>query len=242
MPQYTTGEIARLCGVSVRTVQYYDSRGILTPGALSEGGRRLYSEADVRRLRIICFLRGIGLSIGSISELLHEEDPGSVIALLLQQQREQLESEVREKNAQLDAIDGMEREIRAMDCFTVESIEDIACVMRNRRKLRQLRGLMVAVGLAMDIIEVGTILLWVCRGVWLPFALGMPVVIALGVFIVRYYMDCTAFICPACHAVFRPTLRENLLAPHTPRARKLTCTVCGHHGYCVETIRDKDPK
>ena len=103
MPQYTTGEIARLCGVSVRTVQYYDSRGILTPGALSEGGRRLYSEGDVRRLRIICFLRGIGLSIGSIAELLAEEDPGSVIALLLTQQREQLEAELREKRAQLDA-------------------------------------------------------------------------------------------------------------------------------------------
>ena len=235
MPQYTTGEIARLCGVSVRTVQYYDSRGILTPGALSEGGRRLYSEGDVRRLRIICFLRGIGLSIGSIAELLAEKDPGSVIALLLQQQRGQLESEVREKRAQLDVLEGMEREIRAMDSFTVESIQDIACIMRNKKKLRRIRGLMVAVGLLMDVIEVGTILLWVFKGIWLPFALGMPVVIALGVFIVTYYMDRTAFICPQCHAVFRPTRRENLFAPHTPRARKLTCTACGHHGFCVET-------
>lgn len=240
MPQYTTGEIARLCGVSVRTVQYYDSRGILTPGALSEGGRRLYSEGDVRRLRIICFLRGIGLSIGSIAELLAEEDPGSVIALLLQQQREQLESEVREKRAQLDVLEGMEREIRAMDSFTVESIQDIACIMRNKKKLRRIRGLMVAVGLLMDVIEVGTILLWVFKGIWLPFALGMPVVIALGVFIVTYYMDRTAFICPQCHAVFRPTRRENLSAPHTPRARKLTCTACGHHGYCVETYRETE--
>ena len=240
MPQYTTGEIARLCGVSVRTVQYYDSRGILTPGALSEGGRRLYSEGDVRRLRIICFLRGIGLSIGSIAELLAEKDPGSVIALLLQQQRGQLESEVREKRAQLDVLEGMEREIRAMDSFTVESIQDIACIMRNKKKLRRIRGLMVAVGLLMDVIEVGTILLWVFKGIWLPFALGMPVVIALGVFIVTYYMDRTAFICPQCHAVFRPTRRENLFAPHTPRARKLTCTACGHHGYCVETYRETE--
>ena len=240
MSQYTTGEIARLCGVSVRTVQYYDSRGILTPGALSEGGRRLYSEADVRRLRIICFLRGIGRSIGSIAELLAEEDPGSVIALLLQQQREQLESEVREKRAQLDVLEGMEREIRAMDSFTVESIQDIACIMRNKKKLRRIRGLMVTVGLLMDVIEVGTILLWVFKGIWLPFAVGMPVVIALGVFIVTYYMDRTAFICPQCHAVFRPTRRENLFAPHTPRARKLTCTACGHHGYCVETYRETE--
>ena len=56
MSKYTTGEIAKLCDVSVRTVQYYDTRGILIPSELSEGGRRIYSEDDLRRLRIICFL------------------------------------------------------------------------------------------------------------------------------------------------------------------------------------------
>ena len=53
MSKYTTGELAKLCGVTVRTVQYYDTRGILSPSALSEGGRRLYTDDDVQRLRII---------------------------------------------------------------------------------------------------------------------------------------------------------------------------------------------
>ena len=54
---YTTGEIAKLCGVSVRTVQYYDTREILVPSSLTEGGRRLYSEAKEWNTRIIlmCF-------------------------------------------------------------------------------------------------------------------------------------------------------------------------------------------
>ena len=47
MSKYTTGELAKLCNVTVRTVQYYDSRGILVPSGLSEGGRRLYSEDDL---------------------------------------------------------------------------------------------------------------------------------------------------------------------------------------------------
>ncbi|MFQ7110763.1 MAG: MerR family DNA-binding transcriptional regulator [Anaerovoracaceae bacterium] len=38
MSKYTTGEIAKLCGVSVRTVQYYDTRNILTPSELKENG------------------------------------------------------------------------------------------------------------------------------------------------------------------------------------------------------------
>lgn len=66
MSKYTTGEIAKLCGVSVRTVQYYDERGILIPSELSEGGRRLYSEDDYKKLKIICFLRDAGISIKSI--------------------------------------------------------------------------------------------------------------------------------------------------------------------------------
>lgn len=83
MSKYTTGEMAKLCGVSVRTVQYYDTRGLLTPSELTEGGRRLYSEDDLKRMKIICFLRDAGISINSIGELLSEEDPGSVISVCL---------------------------------------------------------------------------------------------------------------------------------------------------------------
>ena len=63
MSKYTTGEVAKLCGVTVRTVQYYDTRGILAPSELSEGGRRLYSDDDLKRMRVICFLRDLGFSI-----------------------------------------------------------------------------------------------------------------------------------------------------------------------------------
>ncbi|WP_019773758.1 MerR family DNA-binding transcriptional regulator, partial [Streptococcus sobrinus] len=44
---YSTGDLAKLAGVSVRTVQYYDKRGILEPSQLSQGGRRIYSESDL---------------------------------------------------------------------------------------------------------------------------------------------------------------------------------------------------
>ena len=74
MSKYTTGEIAKLCGVSVRTVQYYDDRGILIPSELSEGGRRLYSEQDLKRMKTVCFLRDTGLSLNSIGELMREDN------------------------------------------------------------------------------------------------------------------------------------------------------------------------
>ena len=101
---YTTGEIAKLCGVSVRTVQYYDDRGILIPSELSEGGRRLYTEEDLGRMRIICFLRETGLPINSISALFAEEHPENIISILLEQQEQLLREELSERQTKLDLI------------------------------------------------------------------------------------------------------------------------------------------
>ena len=140
MSKYTTGEIARLCGVSVRTVQYYDSRNILTPSELSEGGRRLYTVQDLKRMKIICFLRDAGISLNSIGELLSQEEPGGVISVLLEQQEKLLKEEVSERQAKLAVLEGIKRELRSVENFSVDSIGDIAYVMENRKKLKRQIG------------------------------------------------------------------------------------------------------
>ena len=97
MSKYTTGELAKICGVTVRTVQYYDARGILIPSELSEGGRRLYSEDDLKRMKVICFLREMDLPIDAISQILREEHPEKVISLLIEQQEKALSDEISAK-------------------------------------------------------------------------------------------------------------------------------------------------
>ena len=132
---YTTGEIAKLCGVSVRTVQYYDDRGILVPSELSEGGRRLYTEDDLKRMHIICFLREAGLPINSISALFAEKNPENIISILLDEQEQVLREELSERQAKLDLTLGIKRELKELDTFSVESIGDIAHVMKQKNKL-----------------------------------------------------------------------------------------------------------
>ena len=140
MSKYTTGEIAKLCGVSVRTVQYYDTRGILTPSELSKGGRRLYSEDDFKRMKIICFLRDVGISINSIGELLSETNLSSIISTLLEQQEQLLRKEISERQAKLDMLNEIKREIKNVEDFSIESIGDIAYVMENKKKMKQLHA------------------------------------------------------------------------------------------------------
>ncbi|MBQ8837398.1 MAG: MerR family transcriptional regulator [Clostridia bacterium] len=235
MSKYTTGEVAKLCGVSVRTVQYYDNRGILSPSELSEGGRRLYSDGDLGKMKIICFLREVGMPLGSIGELLSESEPASVISLLLDEQKKLLSEEISERQSQLDKLNELSREIKKLDTFSVESIGDIANVMENKKNLRKLRWTMLAVGLIAEIIEISTIAIWIVHGIWQPFAVGMPIVIAMCTWISVYYFKKVAYICPECHAVFKPNGKEAFFARHTPTTRKLTCTNCGHKGFCVET-------
>lgn len=235
MSKYTTGEIAKLCGVTVRTVQYYDTRGILIPNELSEGGRRLYSEDDLNKMKVICFLREIGLPLNSISELFSEKDPESVITILLEQQSEVLKGEIEERQNKLQMLEHLKRELKGTRDFSVNNIGDIAYMMENRKKLRRVRGVMLAVAIIMEIIEIATVIFWIKSGIWWPFAVGMPFVVAMGIWISVYYFKSVAYICPQCHKIFKPKFKEAFWANHTPRTRKLKCPECGHKGFCVET-------
>ena len=137
MSKYTTGELARLCGVSVRTVQYYDQRNILVPSQLSEGGRRLYSDDDLNRMKIICFLRDMGISINSIAALFQEEHPEKVIDLLLQQQSEELRKEIYDRQEKLNKLSDLQKGLKEIEHFSLKSIIDIAHIMESKKKLKR---------------------------------------------------------------------------------------------------------
>lgn len=235
MSKYTTGEAAKMCGVSVRTVQYYDSRGILAPTEISEGGRRLYSQGDITRLKVICALRDMGISINAIAGILEEERPGDVIGLILSEQAKALREEISERQAQLENVERMQQMAEMWPEFSVESINDIAHIMENRKKLRRTRMIMgVTAGIA-GVVQWGSFIYWIVTGNWRLFAVGYPLVILWCIWLVRFYFKRVSYICPKCHGVFKPGVKEFLFAKHTFATRKLTCKCCGHHGYCVET-------
>ena len=242
MSQYTTGEMAKQCGITVRTVQFYDQKGILVPSALTEGGRRLYSEEDLRQMKIICFLRDTGLSLDTIGQLLKEEDPGSVICILLAQQEQLLQGEIGERREKLDRIAELKNGLKTVSAFSIESIGDIAATMENKKKLSAVHRNLLLAGLPVSLLQIAGILLWIFRGTWWVFAAWAVAAISFGIWASRYYFRKTAYICPQCHEVFKPNFKEAFFAKHTPKTRKLTCTKCGHRGFCVETYDNSEEK
>ena len=237
MPNYSTGEAAKILNVTVRTIQYYDQRNLVSPSSLTEGGRRMYSENDIMRLKAVCYLRDIGLPIASIQKLICEEHPENVIGLLIEEQKKELSDEITERQNRLSRLEELERGIRESGNFSLHSISDIAFRMDNRRKLHKLYIKMLIFALILEALEWAFVLAGFIKGVWLPIILYLPV-LALGCCLISYYyIKSVQFICPECHAVFTPRKMEMIFARHTLRTRNLTCTHCGHKGFCIEVYK-----
>ncbi len=65
----TIGQVAERSGLPVKTIRFYEEQGIVPPPERSDGGFRLYTPVDVRRLRLVRLAKLIGLSLSEIQAL-----------------------------------------------------------------------------------------------------------------------------------------------------------------------------
>ncbi|WKX06525.1 MerR family transcriptional regulator [Streptomyces sp. NL15-2K] len=89
---YSVRQVASFAGITVRTLHHYDRTGLLTPGARSRAGYRLYDDADLARLQQILFYRELGFSLDEIAAIL--EDPQANALEQLRARQRQLADEI----------------------------------------------------------------------------------------------------------------------------------------------------
>ena len=70
----TVNEVSKLTGVSIRTLQYYDKIGLLTPAMRTEAGYRLYDDTALERLQQILLFRELEFSLSDIKAILEAPD------------------------------------------------------------------------------------------------------------------------------------------------------------------------
>ncbi|MFI6713188.1 MerR family transcriptional regulator [Nonomuraea sp. NPDC050478] len=79
------GQVAARTELSLRTIRHYDEVGLVRPSARSQGGFRLYTEADVARLMVIRRMKPLGFTLAEMGELLaitdRLDDPGAAAEL-----------------------------------------------------------------------------------------------------------------------------------------------------------------
>ncbi|WP_197376395.1 MerR family transcriptional regulator [Mycolicibacterium baixiangningiae] len=88
MDANTVGAVARLTGVSVRTLHHYDHIGLVVPSVRTAAGYRGYTDADVERLHLVLVYRSVGLPLDEIRTVL--DDPQADVLAHLERQLELL--------------------------------------------------------------------------------------------------------------------------------------------------------
>ena len=240
MSQFSTGELAKAAEVSVRTVQYYDQRGILTPSEVTEGGRRIYHESDLERLQVICFLRDLDFSINQIKNLLREENREQVLELLLTDQIKSLEKSSKEIEVKLKRARHLQKATAKWRQLSVEDLSDISRLMENQKSWRHLQWRWIGSIFLISLLYLVGLLIVIyyfkdSRGL---FIVCPAFIIAINL-VVFHYRKQFEYLCPNCHKIFDPSCKEFALAGHTPRTRKLTCPHCHVKTYCLELAKTK---
>jgi DNA-binding transcriptional MerR regulator len=100
---YSIGQVARLAGVTIRTLHHYDEIGLLSPGDRSGAGYRRYGDAEIVRLQQVMFYRELGFSLEEIAALL--DDPGTDPVDHLRRQHELLVDRRVRVQAMVEAVE-----------------------------------------------------------------------------------------------------------------------------------------
>lgn len=123
---YRVKDVARIAGVSVRTLHYYEEIGLLVPATRSDAGYRLYDTDDLLRLQQILIGRELGLPLAAIQRSL--DGPAFDQRRVLQDQRRQL---LQRAKATDDMIRAVDRVLAALDDSRKEGDIDMASIFEG---------------------------------------------------------------------------------------------------------------
>lgn len=237
---FTTGEIAERCEVSVRTVQYYDEKGIVHPTKRSEGGRRLYDEVALEQMQSICLLKALGLSLKAIRGILENPQNHEALLCLLEEQEKALSVEISKSSSILKNLHAAIRGIKENGHLPEDIETSMDPIMETgKTKLYRTKRRMLIEGVVADIICIGTLIYGILVGQWLPLVCSLALIVIICAELVREYYQDARFVCPHCHTVFQPNWTSFFVSAHTPKTRKLTCTNCGEKNWCAEVSVDR---
>lgn len=106
--ELSTGELAKIAGLTIRTLQHYDNIGILRARRQAANGRRVYTESDLMALEQIVFYRSLGFPLEQIKAILSMGDTQADIGNVLSKQKTMLYSQIESLQNGMAAIEASE--------------------------------------------------------------------------------------------------------------------------------------
>ncbi|NBG87774.1 MerR family transcriptional regulator [Isachenkonia alkalipeptolytica] len=128
----TVGEVAKKLNVTVRTIQYYDQIGLVTPTEFTEGGRRLYSVRDYVKLHQILSLKEFGFSLKEIKEQLMPAGTVEEMNKYLIKQEALIEEEIKRNQVTYELLHKFRKEMNQLGKVDWEVFLEIIHLLRNQ--------------------------------------------------------------------------------------------------------------
>ena len=123
-------EVAKLSGVTVRTLHYYDEIGLLKPSKTTEAGYRMYSIEDLEKLQQILFFRELDFPLNEIKEIMINPKYDKIEALnkhkeLLIEKRKRIDGLVTLIDKTIKGDNNMRKKYRYICCGTAKITDKI---------------------------------------------------------------------------------------------------------------------
>lgn len=113
-PLLSTGDLARHCETTVRTVRFYEEAGLIEPDARSEGGHRMFKPDQLTKLQLIMDLREAGLSLQDIKALFDLKKGCGSAQQASAQMAETLEAQIACVNKKIAVLRRLREELASM--------------------------------------------------------------------------------------------------------------------------------
>lgn len=130
----TIGELAKKMDVTVRTIQHYDQEGLLSPSAISEGGRRLYTDKDIIKLHQILSLKHLGFSLKDIKNKILPLDTPDEIINVLDEQANAVQEKIEKLTESLRELKALQQEVVQMQSVDFKKYADIIVNLQMNNK------------------------------------------------------------------------------------------------------------
>ncbi len=233
---YSSGELAKMCKITTRTVQFYDKEGLLKPSKVSEGGRRQYTESDYIELKCICLYRSLGLSLNEIKQALEN---GSIesIKVLINEQSSKIDNDIFQLNQRKERLCAILEQINQSGKLCVKSIDELESLTKKKQKYKKTNVMTVLWILSYCLFLMLGSLIVMPMGDFIS-AIFIALALVLLLALVYWHKKVNAYICPECNNKFSIGFLNDLFSPNGLKGKYLKCPLCNTRSWCNETYPD----
>ena len=125
---WKVGDLAKLTGLTVRTLRFYDQIGLFSPSGQTDSGHRLYDESDLSRLHQILTLKELGLSLEEIKETLSAKQISPLEMVTLQKQR--IKEQIKQQQKLLEQLEHTSKALIGKKTLTVDDFTNLLQAMK----------------------------------------------------------------------------------------------------------------